>query len=335
MDSSWLVHTLNILSNSKRSLQQVVTPDSSTAVRVGRNDVWRIQQKRGDSPTYYAKYWNSKDYFQRELLGLRLMQNLAAQNDWIMAAEVEYISEPEGLIVTKQLSGCSFRHILESAFRVDKILSFGRAGENKAAVCLHTILDLLDLLHDQHVNNPLLLEDHGIDATMRRINRNLSRVHSIPDLSSQVYIGQLPKAIQICDQVDDLAKHLLFGDPSPDNIFFDGNRIGLIDFEDLGTGPSFRDSLLLHYHLELTSNRLQYDNISQLLSIIKYSHCLPIYRLIYMLDFTLSHLLLLKNLASARNTWRKVINRLEISRFCYKLLNIYNVACLKNAIEPQ
>jgi hypothetical protein len=177
---SWLEDTLYYLSNSERQSVRVITCVGGTAVRIGRNDVWRIQGKNNSSLLYFAKYWNSEKYFQRELLGLGLMQNLAFHNRWIMAAEIVQSAPETGLIVTKGLEGCSFIEILQSTFRIDKRPMLTRGSRDKAVACLYKISALINLLHDQQVNQSHFLLDLSVDTTIERINQRLDKIHSTP-----------------------------------------------------------------------------------------------------------------------------------------------------------
>jgi thiamine kinase-like enzyme len=145
----------------------------------------------------------------------------------------------------------------------------------------------------------------------------------------------LPIAIQLCKPIAEIPRKLVFGDVALGNFFFDGDRIGRIDFEDMGMGPPFLDTLLVRYHLELINSRLLYKNCSQLLEILAVSNLFPAYQLIYRLGFALSHTLFLEKARSAQPSWKKIMTMQERKQVCLEVFNIYQAACREGVIEPQ
>jgi hypothetical protein len=155
----------------------------------------------------------------------------------------------------------------------------------------------------------LILYDHSFAGITRRINQKLDQAHCGTKFGQMLGINrrlEIPKSS---------AKHcLLFGDVSMGNFFFDGNRIGAIDFEDVGFGPQIRDYEVLRYWLNRTFANFYYRTDHQLLKTIP--RTIGVEAGVIRFDL---HLLAYEQLVHSRSL-KSAIDRVKQRRVLWKIL---------------
>lgn len=268
-----------------------------SASRVGRNAVWRVAHRAGSGEAYFAKFYPSACAYRRELGGLQLAGRLATGRDWLMAAEVLAADDRERYILTAGLPGSPLRTILRTALRRGQAPSVRRAALEKTRHCLNLVADWIALWQDQSPGAVDDLQDDRPDAVAGRITEKQERLRSGSVLAG-LGIGETPRRIAVPD--GDAPLVLTHGDLSFGNIFVDEGKIGIVDFENMGIGPRFRDSIWIEYGLEQCNFRWYYRSSGALLDLLDVPR--PDDRLagLYRLEFVIDHVLILKARLGAR-----------------------------------
>ena len=236
--------------------------DKVFATRVGRNEVWQIDSP--DSPRLFAKIWRDPVAFERELFGLRAARVIAENGNAFMAAEIAFVDGDAGLIVTREMPGEPLSNWIKRAYRIDKNplrwnINRVRAARNG----LKALLAWLDEFHCLDIPDQTPLHDHSTAGILKRIKAKLKSTN----------IGDpLPKSLDVADTIVGARiigeQTLLFGDVTLDNFFFDGRRLGAIDFEDIGCGSAVRDYEVLRDSLAQAFRNIYYASDIQLVSSI-------------------------------------------------------------------
>lgn len=209
-----------------------------SAQAVGRNEVWRIQDERGE--VFFAKRWKEPIAFQRELMGYKLALDLAEKIPVFMAADVMVADRQSGFIVTSGMKGKTASDLFREALRFDKNPVRRRDVIEEARRSIHSIVSWLKAFHLLAVDTDNVLYDHGPEEIVSRLNRKLRQAKGGASMGALLDIdGDLPLPEFSVDV------GLIFGDATLGNFFFDGERVGAVDFEDVGVGPIQRDFSVL------------------------------------------------------------------------------------------
>jgi aminoglycoside phosphotransferase (APT) family kinase protein len=226
-------------------------------LRVGRNPVWRIESRGG---TFFVKIMKSPRYYQRERHGLEVSQRLARQHDWITAPELVYTNEGQGALITSALPGVGVGRLLRSAFRRDRNPFRRTAPIEEMLRAFSQVLRWLAELHRVPVTCSTLLFDHSITSMRDRILRKLNRAveHGLLELNDCVL--QRFRELQVSASQPE---HLISGDATLGNFLWDGQRIGRVDFEDLGVGAPARDYSEIRQGLEAVGHNRWYWSVDQ------------------------------------------------------------------------
>jgi hypothetical protein len=340
MIPTWLEAILDQLSTVDRQSSRVFMYADGRAIRRGRNDAWGIRRQGDRLESYFAKFWNSQRLFRREVFGLQMMQRLASTSSYMAAAEVIHTDEERGLIVTSNLEGKSLFNILKYAFRIDRYLYNSRNNVNKyiekTFECLQLLMNFISEFQNQSIcslDQKIDFVSHDIKSVINRINKKLDIIFSDTHFSQERIFCQFPKFVQLSKEKPVFPSHLVHGDLSPGNIIFDGTRIGVIDFEDLGIGPYFRDVLWIVYTLNPNNRRLLYNSCTRIIEFLKLYNDLPVYQLVYKLDFSLTRLLSLKQSRSPKFLRCSILKRYHKHSVCLEIINLYQIACHENLLK--
>jgi aminoglycoside phosphotransferase len=234
-------------------------------LRVGRNPVWRIQSR---SATLFVKIMKEPRYYQRERHGLEASQQLATQHDWITAPELVHASEEQGTLITTALPGVGVGRLLRSAFRMDRNPFRQNAPIEEFLGALSFVLQWLAELHRMPVTCKGLLFDHSATRRRERILVKLNRAleHGVLEVDEQA----LQRFRQLDVAVPEPASHLICGDATLGNFLWDGQRqrIGRVDFEDLGFGAPSRDFSEIRQGLEVAGRQPWYWNVDKAIRMV-------------------------------------------------------------------
>jgi aminoglycoside phosphotransferase len=234
-------------------------------LRVGRNPVWRIQSR---SATFFGKIMKDPRYYQRERHGLEVSQRLAARHDWITAPELVHSNEAQGVLITTALPGTEVGRLLRSGFRMDRNPFRRTAAIEEFLRALSFVLRWLAELHRMPVTCKDLLFDHSSTRVRERILGKLNRglEHGVLEVDEQA----LQRFRQLDGSVPEAAAHLICGDATLSNFLWDGKRqrIGRVDFEDLGFGAPSRDYSEIRQSLEVAGSTPWYWNVDQAMTMV-------------------------------------------------------------------
>jgi aminoglycoside phosphotransferase (APT) family kinase protein len=234
-------------------------------LRVGRNPVWRIQSR---GATFFVKIMKNSRYYQRERHGLEVSQQLAAQHDWITAPELIHASEAQGALITTALPGTEVGRLLRSGFRMDRNPFRRNAPMEEFLRALSFVFQWLAELHRTPATCKKLLFDHSSTRVRDRILVKLNRAleHGVLEMDKQA----LQRFRQLDVSVPEPACHLICGDATLGNFLWDGQRqrIGRVDFEDLGFGSPSRDFSEIRQGLEVARRNPWYWNVDQAMTMV-------------------------------------------------------------------
>jgi aminoglycoside phosphotransferase (APT) family kinase protein len=234
-------------------------------LRVGRNPVWRIQSR---SATFFVKIMKDPRYYQRERHGFEVSQQLAAQHGWITAPELVHTNEAQGALITTALPGIGVGRLLRSAFRMDRNPLRRNAPIEEFLRALSLVLEWLAELHRMPMTSKDLLFDHSSTRVRERILVKLNRglEHGVLEVDEQT----LQRFRQIDVSVPEAANHLICGDATLGNFLWDGQRqrIGRVDFEDLGFGAPSRDYSEIRQGLEVAGKKPWYWNAGKAMTMV-------------------------------------------------------------------
>ncbi len=244
----------------------VLTLGSARAVRVGRNHVWRVQHNHSETPCFFAKFWSKPLCYERELFGLEVINRLAAIYPWLMPIELVKAERDHGLILIEGLTGDFLEDLLKRALRIDRNPFRRHAARKLVASCLRLLFDFVHLLQQQPAVKDQVLLDHSPHGIWTRIEEKTAQLRpfkfSFMPLLEQVLACRARTADWPAET------KLIHGDLTPGNLVFDGSRLGIIDFEDMGAGPSFVDFLVISSALEQIRGKWHYYSAEDILSSI-------------------------------------------------------------------
>lgn len=214
------------------------------AARCGRNEVWRIET--GDQGTMYVKIHRDDEAFERERFGLALAAAIAAADDRFDAARCLQIDRSLGVLITAELPGTPVSELIRDAYRIDRNPLRRSAPRRLAEKAVHAVLCWIEAFHRQSAAAAPRLHDHSRTGIIERVNRKLQQPCGNNTFARAVAVSafSLPPA-----QHAPATLTMQFGDPSLENFRFDGQRIGAVDFEDVGVGIGERDSIILRNRL--------------------------------------------------------------------------------------
>lgn len=243
------------LAQSIRTGQSEIELDDYLAIRVGRNQVWKLTpHTEGQGQSLFFKYYHSLDSFNRELAGLQVANSLARQFPAYLAPEVLFSDEQSLVVVINELSGETLAELMKAALRIDRNPLRKRGPIERVQMALTLTAEWLKSLREQSVSPNQFFSDHSLQGSMNRI---LSKISIIKQ-------RELPKNQYQRKLIDDLkticvaasAKLpceepvLVHGDLAPGNVIYNNGRIGVIDFEDFGVGDAVRDSINFREQIE-------------------------------------------------------------------------------------
>ena len=282
-------HVLDLLLRADRSARADVICGDARAVRVGRNDVWKLACHEAEHECLFAKFWASPADYDREVIGLRLAGEMAQEDATFMAADLVLADKARGVVVTRQIPGRSFAEVVKAAYRIDRNPFRRQEAIAAATEALTRILRWLQTLHQRCVSPAESLRDHSLGNICGHIEKKLelfsSRNSPIPpkllEAAKSLYVS-LDATI---DSGQPTA--LMFGDVSFGNFFVDGMRVGAIDFEDLGYGVMGQDEFTLDWWMAEASRRWKYWQCRELRNLVDISGVHGRRASLYMLKYAL------------------------------------------------
>lgn len=231
------------------------------AYRHGRKDVWRIE-----TPAYgtvFVKVCRSQADFERERLGLDMAEAMAGRNDRFLAARRIQADPAHSVVVATRIAGKPVSALIRDGYRIDRNPLFRAAPRMLARCAVCALLAWLEAFRLGKPDDPSLLHDHSYDGIALRINHKLEQQHRDSTFARALGIeGQLLPPPSQASPV------LQFGDVSMENFYFDGRRIGAIDFEDIGFGIPGRDHVILRARLARALSLPYYFSDPELLAVI-------------------------------------------------------------------
>ncbi len=228
-------------------------PGNIHAARCGRNEVWRLTFE-GSTPALYAKVWRTQAEFEIEKFGLMQAERLAAKDERFLAARCVFEDAKLGILVTEEIPGTPLATIVRDAYRLDKNPLASAERRETAHRALGLLLNWLDAFHNLPVpETGRVGYDHSVAGMAQRINAKLAQRYA-----GRSYAERLGLAEPIEAPSSAAPACLLFGDVSLANFYFDGSRIGAIDFEDIGVGPAARDLEVLRDQFRVAFTNLHY-----------------------------------------------------------------------------
>lgn len=242
---------------------QRVAHEGMSVLRVGRNRVWRVETP---VRTVFVKIMDTDPYHRRELHGLQLSQRLADQHDWIVAPQLLHSEAEQRALVTSSLPGTSVGRLLQLAFRADRNPLRRTGPVDRFHTALSHVLRWLEHLHGTDSIDPSVLFDH---TTLHMRERILSKLRRAVDS------GLLDCEDEVLKQFEDIEvpspeteAHVICGDATLGNFFWDGERVGRIDFEDLGFGAPARDYSEIRQGLEYIAGKPWYRSTRRALELL-------------------------------------------------------------------
>lgn len=287
-------------------------------IRVGRQGVWRIMDNSNRKSLIYIKIGLDAGDFAREQSGLAYARTLAENHAWITTPHVLDAQPDRGLIVTKAVEGIRLSDMLADALRIDRNPQRDKRKLKNLFLCLETLCRWMRLFHSLPCRPDSHMICHDQSFSAKRARSNLPRIR----LAGKRWEKLSARILNIlaetkCNKI--VGWGLVHGDLSPGNVLFHGEKICVIDFEDMGYGPMLRDALWFSFLLNRSSLRLFYTGRKKVTEIILPKDYPDDLAAIYNLDFELMRLEL-----ACRNRYA---SKSVVSRF-FHLAEI--VDCLNN-----
>lgn len=210
-----------------------------SAEPVGRNRVWKISSADRGSEMFYVKIVRERSWYDREVRGLKIAGVLAERHDWITAPPLLYQDAERLAIVIGAIPGESGTSLIRRAYRMDKNPLRRRKAITPFLDGVRHAVEWLRLLHAHEYEEFEGLVDHRASSVAQRVVRKLERAVRATSLS--IDSGKIDRLGSLGSAYPRGPASLICGDASLGNFFWDGERIGRIDFEDLGVGPAGRD----------------------------------------------------------------------------------------------
>jgi aminoglycoside phosphotransferase (APT) family kinase protein len=142
-------------------------------------------------------------------------------------------------------------------------------------------------------------------------------------------------AVELSQPVHECSRVLVHGDLSAGNILIDGESVGLVDFEDMGVGPTFRDTLWIRYLFELGNRHFYYRGFNHLSDMLLATESRSEYKIIYQLDFSLLNLLYMQQKHGSLSFWRNTLTAREVRWACSQISKLYQRACKDGLLRPR
>ena len=242
--------------------KRVVLPGNLLAEKCGRNNIWRLTAV--NAGVYFARLSRSKGEHERALYGLQLAEGLAATHGQFMAASVVCHDDVDWVFVTRQLPGVALSELFKSAYRLDRNPLRRSGPQERCRAAISLLIQWLNEFHKLDPHKGIPLHDYSLHGIRRRINRKLNS-----SVNGKTYARHL--GVQLLDEIEGLKEHdtLIFGDVTLGNFFFDGSRLGAIDFEDIGIGPGIRDQVCLRREFLRAFEKIHYLTDRTLLSLTR------------------------------------------------------------------
>lgn len=217
-----------------------VTDPTVTVERVGRNRVWRVEPEDPRQEDYYVKIADEEAWFRREVLGLEIARYLANRHEWIMAPEVHYTDAKIRAIVLGPIRGVSGTEMIRDAFRLDRNPLHRQEPIQRFGHALRAMVKWIGALHESPLPDRLdPLVDHRFPSVRGRVLDKLRRALRATSLDAST--ERLLAVEHLPSPEGSDAGRLICGDATLGNFYWDGQRVGRIDFEDLGVGTVGRD----------------------------------------------------------------------------------------------
>lgn len=237
-------------------------PDGRVAHRVGRNRVWRVESPRQGA--HFLKICRDAADFERQTFGLRTAAALAASGPGCLAATVVAEDPARHLLVSTPIEGECLAEIFTDAFRWDRNPWARPAKVRRALDALAAVMRWLRAFHAAPVAAaPAAAYDHTAAGTWRRIAHKLDAIEARSGLPAGQYGWRdrtfTPPAAPV---------GLVFGDATLGNFFCDGDRVGAVDFEDVGTGDGARDQATLCRIIEMAFAQPHYRRVTAALDVV-------------------------------------------------------------------
>ena len=232
------------------------------ATRVGRNAVWKVLNK-DNSDLFYVKFFSKDEWYERELFGRNLVEQIGKSNARCIYSRVEHTCNLERYIISNPIHGVDLSETLKQAYRIDRN-PFKRMQRIKVAEkAMLNAIGFLEVLHNAPTSNQSFLYDHTLEGVAKRIEILLDRMFVWASASDRQYILDIKEKYSPTRCRCQSRKVLVFGDVTLGNFFWSDESSGAVDFEDIGIGSPSRDFVLLRYYLQkMHGNRFYFKKPS-------------------------------------------------------------------------
>ena len=282
------------------------------ASRVGRNEVWHLRSSGEVNTGLFVKRWADRTSYRREVWGLETLHALASSVEWAESPRLVLADEERGLIVTEALRGyTSLEACIRETLRYDRRLRGPGSQMDEIETLIQRVRSWSELLAQVSDPDRSAILDHMPEAILERVNVRIERVGRLHGFEA---VGRLPRLsprsswLQCASQCQ-----LIHGDMTPPNVLFDGEHVALLDFEDLGYGPGWRDRATLSYAFDLVAQHPLYASVGDLRE--RLEECWPeattrraeqpSLHALYDLELGLNHALLHASCQEGLGWWRR------------------------------
>lgn len=261
--SSQFAEKIHVLANLDSSIETYSFSNDFVSTRCGRNIVWRLDFS--NERTRYLKISHDINTFKRELFGHKLAEQIASHDNRFTYAPVIYSDRNLKAFITEQICGSPLTNIFRSAYRIDKCFFAKNSQDESFRTAFELLLEWLTLLRGCNLGDQSIHRDHSLFEIKQRIKNRLARTIKTKPLRDYIDFD-VEKYLRV--EMEESTSSLQFGDLTLGNFFFDGEKIGAIDFEDLGSGYRNRDFTQLEMELDRPISSLMYrsdENLQQLM----------------------------------------------------------------------
>lgn len=259
IDNSEFERVADVLADCEQDTCTLRLKTVFSAKRVGRNEVWKLDSSTGDTVAY-LKFATDPRWYSRELHGYGVASQMSQDSEGLISANVLFACRARQCFATSPIDGTPVSELFKSAYRFDKNPLRRNAKTMVARNAISGIVEWLHQLHQQSVLAEGDLYDHrpsNVTLRVQRLLRTQPVQHDCRKLDD--IVGVNADDIPFLPDEGNSGK-IIFGDVTLGNFFWCGNRIGAIDFEDIGIGDADRDFITLRSEILRPMKRFYYFN---------------------------------------------------------------------------